>query len=218
MPATKHPTRIPLAAAAIPTCARDDLFGSPSLVLSSRPSEQPSKRSIGRAASNSEEGTYGLTALSLRRFILNNGRHSPLNCQRGPGEDGVPSPAVRPSPIGEQAFASAADGTSASLPEAGFSHARRERVTGRGCTTNPRESIRRRTFMNPWICALLITVAAAISGGLNALMTDNGVPLPHMREWGLVPRSCFNYSSWLYSSVYIVGPLRLRCRCGAPRH
>jgi hypothetical protein len=32
--------------------------------------------------------------------------------------------------------------------------------------------------MNPWICALLISVAGAIGGIINALMTDNGFLLP----------------------------------------
>ena len=32
--------------------------------------------------------------------------------------------------------------------------------------------------MNPWICALLITVAGALGGFINALLTDNGFILP----------------------------------------
>jgi len=32
--------------------------------------------------------------------------------------------------------------------------------------------------MNPWICALLITIAGAIGGVVNALMSDNGFMLP----------------------------------------
>jgi hypothetical protein len=33
--------------------------------------------------------------------------------------------------------------------------------------------------MNPWICALLISVAGALGGIVNALVTDNGFLLPY---------------------------------------
>jgi hypothetical protein len=55
-----------------------------------------------------------LEPLSLLRLILNDGRHSPLEGDRGLDEDGI-SGAVVPSPIGEHPFASAADRASASL-------------------------------------------------------------------------------------------------------
>ena len=38
--------------------------------------------------------------------------------------------------------------------------------------------------MNPWLCALLITVAGAIGGVVNALLSDNGFALPR-RESGV---------------------------------
>jgi len=38
--------------------------------------------------------------------------------------------------------------------------------------------------MNPWVCALLITLAGAVGGVVNALLTDNGFALPR-RESGV---------------------------------
>jgi len=38
--------------------------------------------------------------------------------------------------------------------------------------------------MNPWTCAFLIAVAGGIGGVINALVTDNGFPLPR-REAGI---------------------------------
>jgi hypothetical protein len=38
--------------------------------------------------------------------------------------------------------------------------------------------------MNPWKCALLIALAGGIGGVINALVTDNGFPLPR-REAGI---------------------------------
>lgn len=38
--------------------------------------------------------------------------------------------------------------------------------------------------MNPWTCALLIAIAGGIGGVINALITDNGFPLPR-REAGI---------------------------------
>ncbi len=35
--------------------------------------------------------------------------------------------------------------------------------------------------MNPWTCALLITVAGALGGVTNALLTDNGFILPRLK-------------------------------------
>jgi hypothetical protein len=36
--------------------------------------------------------------------------------------------------------------------------------------------------MNPWTCALLITVAGAFGGIVNAFLTDNGFLLPHAKH------------------------------------
>ena len=38
--------------------------------------------------------------------------------------------------------------------------------------------------MNPWTCALFITLAGGIGGVINAFLTDNGFPLPR-REGGI---------------------------------
>jgi hypothetical protein len=38
--------------------------------------------------------------------------------------------------------------------------------------------------MNPWTCALFITLAGGIGGVINAFLTDNGFPLPR-RESGI---------------------------------
>lgn len=36
--------------------------------------------------------------------------------------------------------------------------------------------------MNPWVCAVLITMAGAVGGVVNALLTDNGFILPRWRR------------------------------------
>lgn len=38
--------------------------------------------------------------------------------------------------------------------------------------------------MNPWTCAFLIAIAGGVGGIINALLTDNGFPLPR-REAGI---------------------------------
>ena len=41
--------------------------------------------------------------------------------------------------------------------------------------------------MNPWICALLIVIAGAVGGVINALLTDNGFILPRRVKEILCP-------------------------------
>jgi hypothetical protein len=60
--------------------------------------------------------------------------------------------------------------------------------------------------MNPWMCAFLISVAGAIGGVVNALMTDNGFLLPRRESTILCPGFISNvligatsaFSSWAF--------------------
>src|SRR6266850_6636292 len=60
--------------------------------------------------------------------------------------------------------------------------------------------------MNPWTCALLITLAGALGGVVNALMTDNGFVLPQIRRAIWCPGFISNvmvgafaaFSSWAF--------------------
>src|SRR4051812_25982149 len=60
--------------------------------------------------------------------------------------------------------------------------------------------------MNPWLCALLITVAGAIGGVVNALLTDNGFILPRRERRIWCPGFITNvlvgafsaFSSWAF--------------------
>ena len=60
--------------------------------------------------------------------------------------------------------------------------------------------------MNPWQCALLITIAGAIGGVVNALLTDNGFILPQRQSRILYPGFISNvlvgalaaFSSWAF--------------------
>src|ERR1700745_3921124 len=63
--------------------------------------------------------------------------------------------------------------------------------------------------MNAWTCALLIGIAGACGGFLNALLTDNGFPLPHVKSGVWCPGALTNimvgafasFASWaLYGS------------------
>src|ERR1700730_16545939 len=60
--------------------------------------------------------------------------------------------------------------------------------------------------MNPWTCALFITLAGGIGGVINAFLTDNGFPFPR-REGGIwCPRAISNvligafaaFASWSF--------------------
>jgi membrane associated rhomboid family serine protease len=61
-------------------------------------------------------------------------------------------------------------------------------------------------IMNPWICALLITVAGAIGGVVNALLSDNGFMLPRREGNILCPGVLSNiligafaaFASWAF--------------------
>jgi hypothetical protein len=60
--------------------------------------------------------------------------------------------------------------------------------------------------MNPWICALLITVAGAIGGAINALLTDGGIVKPRIKRGIFYPVFFTNlfigafsaFSSWAF--------------------
>lgn len=60
--------------------------------------------------------------------------------------------------------------------------------------------------MNPWLCALLITVAGAIGGVVNALLSDNGFALPRRESGVWCPGAISNiligafaaFSSWSF--------------------
>jgi hypothetical protein len=60
--------------------------------------------------------------------------------------------------------------------------------------------------MNPWMCASLISLAGAIGGVVNALLTDNGFILPTRRSSVLCPGFISNvlvgafaaFSSWAF--------------------
>ncbi|HTA21928.1 MAG TPA: hypothetical protein VK763_00220 [Terriglobales bacterium] len=60
--------------------------------------------------------------------------------------------------------------------------------------------------MNPWICALLIALAGAVGGVVNALLTDNGFIMPTRRGHVLCPGFISNvlvgafaaFSSWAF--------------------
>jgi hypothetical protein len=60
--------------------------------------------------------------------------------------------------------------------------------------------------MNPWVCALLITVAGGIGGVVNALLTDNGFVLPRRESGVLCPGAFSNilvggfaaFASWAF--------------------
>jgi len=60
--------------------------------------------------------------------------------------------------------------------------------------------------MNPWVCALLITIAGALGGVVNALLTDNGFILPRLQSTILCPGFLSNvlvgafaaFSSWSF--------------------
>jgi hypothetical protein len=60
--------------------------------------------------------------------------------------------------------------------------------------------------MNPWVCALLITVAGGIGGIVNALLTDNGFVLPRRESGVLCPGAFSNilvggfaaFASWAF--------------------
>jgi hypothetical protein len=74
--------------------------------------------------------------------------------------------------------------------------------------------------MNPWVCALLITVAGALGGTINAFLTDNGFLLPHLKRGIWCPGTLSNifvgafaaFASWaLYGSGWC-GTHRLQQR------
>jgi amino acid transporter len=60
--------------------------------------------------------------------------------------------------------------------------------------------------MNPWICALLIAVAGAFGGVVNALLSDNGFALPRRESGVWCPGAISNilvgafaaFSSWAF--------------------
>jgi hypothetical protein len=60
--------------------------------------------------------------------------------------------------------------------------------------------------MNPWVCALLITVAGAIGGVVNAFLSDNGFALPQKVSGVWCPGAISNvlvgamaaFSSWAF--------------------
>jgi hypothetical protein len=60
--------------------------------------------------------------------------------------------------------------------------------------------------VNPWVCALLISLAGACGGGINALLSDNGFLLPRMEEGVWCPGALSNilvgafaaFSSWAF--------------------
>jgi hypothetical protein len=60
--------------------------------------------------------------------------------------------------------------------------------------------------MNPWVCASLISLAGAIGGMVNALLTDNGFILPTRRGHVLCPGALSNvlvgafaaFGSWAF--------------------
>ena len=60
--------------------------------------------------------------------------------------------------------------------------------------------------MNPWLCALLITIAGAIGGVVNALLSDNGFALPRRESGVWCPGAISNiligavaaFSSWSF--------------------
>jgi hypothetical protein len=61
-------------------------------------------------------------------------------------------------------------------------------------------------FMNPWTCALLITVAGAVGGVVNALLSDNGFLFPHTKHGIWCPGALSNifvgafaaFASWAF--------------------
>ncbi len=60
--------------------------------------------------------------------------------------------------------------------------------------------------MNPWVCACLISIAGAVGGIVNALLTDNGFILPTRKGHVLCPGFISNvligafpaFSSWAF--------------------
>src|SRR5499427_7352055 len=60
--------------------------------------------------------------------------------------------------------------------------------------------------MNPWICALLIAIAGACGGVVNALLSDNGFAMPHKESGVWCPGAISNvlvgsfaaFSSWAF--------------------
>ena len=60
--------------------------------------------------------------------------------------------------------------------------------------------------MNPWVCALLIAIAGAFGGVVNALLTDNGFALPRRVSGVWCPGAVSNilvgafaaFSSWAF--------------------
>lgn len=60
--------------------------------------------------------------------------------------------------------------------------------------------------MNPWMCALVISFSGALGGAVNALLTDNGFPLPRMESKIWCPGFISNiiigafsaFSSWAF--------------------
>lgn len=60
--------------------------------------------------------------------------------------------------------------------------------------------------MNPWSCAVLIAVAGAIGGGINALLTDGGIVKPQIKRGIWCPGFISNvlvgafsaFSSWAF--------------------
>jgi hypothetical protein len=60
--------------------------------------------------------------------------------------------------------------------------------------------------MNPWTCALLITIAGAFGGVVNAFLTDNGFLLPHTKRGIWCPGALSNifvgafaaFASWAF--------------------
>ena len=60
--------------------------------------------------------------------------------------------------------------------------------------------------MNPWLCALLITIAGACGGVVNALLSDNSFPLPRRESGMWCPSAVSNirvgafaaFSSWAF--------------------
>ena len=50
--------------------------------------------------------------------------------------------------------------------------------------------------MNPWTCALLITVAGALGGVTNALLTDNGFIIPKLKHKIWCPGFISNVRLW----------------------
>jgi hypothetical protein len=65
--------------------------------------------------------------------------------------------------------------------------------------------------MNPWVCALLISIAGAFGGVVNALLSDNGFALPRRISGVWCPGAVSNILIGAFAAFSSWSLLRIGC-------